>query len=402
MSSQVDSPFSFGRVPPAPRDRVSASKPMRTSWSFRLGRVRGIDIYVHGTLLILLAWIGLSHALNGHGMAATAEGVLFTATIFGIVVLHELGHALTAARYGIRTRDITLYPIGGVATLERIPENPRQEFAVALAGPAVNIALAAALAAVLVVAKMPSGVENVQLIGGSFLAKLMWVNVSLALFNLLPAFPMDGGRVLRALLAFRMGRDRATEIAARVGQAMALGFGLLGLFGNPMLLFIALFVWAGAQGEASLVRFRALMHDVSVRQAMTRESEVLDPSTPLSDVIDAIVTRGHHAFPVVRHGRVIGVVTKNSVLEALAEVGPDSGVLAAMDDRFELADPSEMLESALARLEAKGGKALIVAKDGALLGVVTPQSVGELLTMRQAAQHRLADIRPEQPREGPW
>ncbi len=359
---------------------------MRTSWSFRLGQVKGIDIYVHGTFLILLAWIGLSHVFNGHGAAAALQGVFFTATIFGIVVLHELGHALAAARYGIRTRDITLYPIGGVASLERIPENPRQEFVVALAGPAVNVALAALLAAVLAVAKLPGGVENVHLIGGSFLAKLMWVNVSLALFNLLPAFPMDGGRVLRAVLAFRMDRDRATEIAARVGQAMALGFGLLGMFGNPMLLFIALFVWTGAQGEASHVRLRALLHDVSVRQAMTRESLVLDPSAPLSDVIDAIVTRGHYAFPVVRDGRVVGVVTKNSVLEALAEVGPDSPVLAAMDERFELADPSETLEAALARLEAKGGGALVVVRDGALLGVVTPHSVGELLTMRQATQ----------------
>jgi stage IV sporulation protein FB len=388
MSSHADSPVSFGagRVPAAQRDPASSPKPMRTSWSFRLGQVKGIDIYVHGTFLILLAWIGLSHVFNGHGAAAALQGVFFTATIFGIVVLHELGHALAAARYGIRTRDITLYPIGGVASLERIPENPRQEFVVALAGPAVNVALAALLAAVLAVAKLPGGVENVHLIGGSFLAKLMWVNVSLALFNLLPAFPMDGGRVLRAVLAFRMDRDRATEIAARVGQAMALGFGLLGMFGNPMLLFIALFVWTGAQGEASHVRLRALLHDVSVRQAMTRESLVLDPSAPLSDVIDAIVTRGHYAFPVVRDGRVVGVVTKNSVLEALAEVGPDSPVLAAMDERFELADPSETLEAALARLEAKGGGALVVVRDGALLGVVTPHSVGELLTMRQATQ----------------
>ena len=388
MSSHVDSPLSFGagRVPATQRDPASGPKPIRTSWSFRLGVVKGIDIYVHGTFLILLAWIGLSHVFNGHGAAAALQGVLFTATIFGIVVLHELGHALTAARYGIRTRDITLYPIGGVASLERIPENPRQEFVVALAGPAVNVALAALLAAILAVAKMPGGVENVHLIGGSFLAKLMWVNVSLALFNLLPAFPMDGGRVLRAVLAFKMGRDRASEIAARVGQAMALGFGLLGMFGNPMLLFIALFVWTGAQGEASLVRLRALLHDVSVRQAMTRESLVLPPSSRLSDVIDAIVTRGHHAFPVVRDGRVIGVVTKNSVLEALAEVGPDSPVLAAMDERFELADPSETLEGALGRLEAKGGGALVVVRDGALLGVVTPHSVGELLTMRQAAE----------------
>lgn len=387
MSSHADSRFSFGKDGGEAPQRASASraKPMRAGWSFKLGRVKGIDLYVHGTFLILLAWIGLSSALHGQGMAATVEGVLFTATIFGIVVVHELGHALAAARYGIRTRDITLYPIGGVASLERIPEKPQQEFVVALAGPAVNVGLAAVLGVVLALAKVPSGVENVHLVGGSFLAKLMWVNVSLAVFNLLPAFPMDGGRVLRAALAFKVGHDRATEIAARVGQAMALGFGLLGMFGNPMLLFIALFVWTGAQGEASLVRLRSLMHDVSVRQAMMPEAVVLSPSEPLSYVVDAIVTHGHHAFPVVRDGRVIGVVTKNGVLEALAEVGPDSSVLAAMDDRFEIADPSETLEAAFTRLEAKGGNAIVVVRNGTVMGVVTRHSIGDLLMMRRAA-----------------
>lgn len=364
----------------------SSSKPMRTGWSFKLGQVKGIDIYLHGTFLILLAWIGLSHTLHGHGLAATLEGVFFTITIFAIVILHELGHALTAARYGIRTRDITLYPIGGVASLERIPENPRQEFLVALAGPAVNVALALVLAAVLAVAGVPSGLENVHLIGGAFLAKLLWVNVSLALFNLLPAFPMDGGRILRAALAIRLGRDRATEIAARIGQAAALGFALVGLFGNPMLLFIAFFVWTAAQGEASFIRLRSLLQDVPVRQAMTTEPLVVAPATPLSEVIEAIVTRGHEAFPIVRDGRVVGVVTKDGVLEALAEAGPSSPVLGAMNDRFEVADPAEMLDAALVRLERKGGKVLVVVQDGAIAGVVTPHSVGALLTMRDAAQ----------------
>lgn len=252
MSSHLDSSLSFGPGrPPAQTRRASDPRSMHTGWSLKLGQVKGIGIYVHGTFLILLAWIGLSSALRGHGLTATLEGVLFTVAVFAIVVVHELGHALAAARYGIRTRDITLYPIGGVASLERIPENPRQEFVVALAGPAVNLALAAGLAAILGVEKVPLGVHDVHLIGGSFLTKLMWVNVSLGLFNLLPAFPMDGGRVLRGALALRLGRDRATEIAARVGQVMALGFALLGLFGNPMLLFIALFVWTVADARCS-------------------------------------------------------------------------------------------------------------------------------------------------------
>jgi Zn-dependent protease/CBS domain-containing protein len=348
--------------------------------------VRGIELYVHGTFLILLAWIALSHVLHGHGAAATLEGVLFMSTIFAIVVLHELGHALTAARYGIRTRDITLYPIGGVASLERMPDKPRQEFLVALAGPAVNVALAALLFGVLSLTNSPMGAEHLQVVGGSFLVKLMWVNVSLAIFNMLPAFPMDGGRVLRAALALRLGQDRATEIAARVGQAMAIGFGLIGMFANPMLLFIALFVWTGAQAEASMVRFRALMRGVSVGQAMTQEVLVLSPFQTLAEVVEAMVARGYHAFPVARGGKIVGVVTKIGVLEALAEVGPQAHVLAAMDDQFEVADPSEMLEPALERLQARGGKALVVMRDGKAIGMVTRQGVGELLTMRRAVQ----------------
>jgi Zn-dependent protease/CBS domain-containing protein len=388
MSTQVGTslPFVSGERHVSSRKASRPPGPMHAGWSFKLGEVRGIELYVHGTFLILLAWIALSHLLHGHGAAASIEGVVFTATIFGIVVLHELGHALTAARYGIRTRDITLYPIGGVASLERMPENPRQEFLIALAGPAVNVALAALLFGLLVLTNAPLGADHLQVVGGSFLAKLMWVNVSLAIFNLLPAFPMDGGRVLRAGLALRLGHERATEIAARVGQVMALGFGLLGMFANPMLLFIALFVWSGAQGEVSLVRSRSLLRGVSVRQAMVDPVVVLSPSEPLSHAVDAVVGRGCQAFPVVRDGEVLGVVTKNGLLEALAEVGPNAHALEAMDEEFEVADPAEMLEPALERLQARNGKALVVVRDGSILGIVTAQSVGELLTIRQVAR----------------
>jgi Zn-dependent protease/predicted transcriptional regulator len=393
MSTQVGTSFPFvsDEREISPHRPSRPHSPTHGGWSIKVGEARGIELYVHGTFLILLAWIALSHLLHGHGAAASIEGVMFTATIFGIVVLHELGHALTAARYGIRTRDITLYPIGGVASLERIPDNPRQEFMIALAGPAVNVALAAILFGMLVLANAPLGADHVRLVGGSYVAKLMWVNVSLAIFNLLPAFPMDGGRVFRAALALRLGHERATEIAARVGQVMALGFGLLGMLENPILLFIALFVWSGAQAEMSLVRSRSLLRGVSVRQAMIKPVFPLSPSDRLSQAVDAIVARGYHAFPVVRDGEVIGVVTKNGLLEALTEVGPNAEVLAAMDEQFEITDPAEMLEPALERLEARHGKALVVARGGSILGIVTPQSVGELVTMRHAVREHAQD-----------
>src|SRR5512136_2096652 len=162
-------------------------------WSWRIARVAGIDVYLHATFLILLAWVGLSHYLARHSLGDAADGLLFISTLFGIVVLHELGHALAARRYGIRTRDITLLPIGGVARLERMPEDPRQELVVALAGPAVNVVLALVLVALLMPAAALRNFGEVPLVGGHFLSKLVWVNVTLAVFNLIPAFPMDGG-----------------------------------------------------------------------------------------------------------------------------------------------------------------------------------------------------------------
>jgi Zn-dependent protease len=226
-------------------------------WSWRIGRVKGIDVDIHVTFLIFLAWIAFSNYRASGDLTYVASGLLFTLALFGIVVLHELGHALAARRYGIRTRAITLLPIGGVASLERMPRKPRQELVVALAGPAVNVVLAAAIYVLLNLGAGLAPVSDVFRAGTSFLSQLFWVNVSLAIFNLIPAFPMDGGRVLRALLAMRLGHARATQVAAMIGQLMAIVFLFLGIFTNPMLIFIAMFVWFGAASESSQMPGRA-------------------------------------------------------------------------------------------------------------------------------------------------
>jgi Zn-dependent protease len=224
-------------------------------WSLRVGRAAEIDVYVHATFLLLLAWVGLRE--YGQGVNAVLAAMVYTLTLFAIVILHELGHALMARRFGVRTRDIILLPIGGVARLEHMPRDPRQELLVAVAGPVVNLALAAALSIIVrlggpVPPSDPLYALDIATPVRAFLYQLVFANVLLALFNLLPAFPMDGGRVLRALLAMRMrSYGRATDVAARIGRVMALLLGLAGLFvvDNPFWVLIALFVWMGARAE---------------------------------------------------------------------------------------------------------------------------------------------------------
>ncbi len=227
-------------------------------WSLRLGSLAGIGVFVHVTFPLLLIWAGYTnYSVQGHWADAVA-GIGLVLVLFVIIVLHELGHALMARRFGIGTLDITLLPIGGVARLERMPQDPRQELLVALAGPAVNVALAVFFFALAGGSREASQWLNLDIAGQGLLWNLMLVNIALTIFNLIPAFPMDGGRVLRALLAMKLSYLRATRIASRVGQFLALAFIGVGLFFNPFLVVIGVFVWLGAAQESRLVQLRSL------------------------------------------------------------------------------------------------------------------------------------------------
>jgi Zn-dependent protease/predicted transcriptional regulator len=353
-------------------------------WSWRIGQVAGIGIYVHGTFVILLAWVALSHFLRRNRLEDALAGLVFILALFGIVVLHELGHALTAKRFGISTRDITLLPIGGVARLERMPDDPRQELLVALAGPAVNLFLAVALYAAAAPAAGLTAWNEVAQGGGQFLAKLFWVNVSLALFNLLPAFPMDGGRVLRAILAMRMDYVKATQAAAKIGQGMALLFGLLGLFFNPFLVFIALFVWLGADQEASLVQIKSALGGIPISHAMIKEFHSLSSQDQLGRAVELLLAGFQQDFPVLEGDRLVGVLTRADLLKGLTEKGSQARVEEAMQSQFETADPREMLESVFARLQACGCHTLPVLRGGHLMGLLTMENVGEFLMLQAA------------------
>jgi Zn-dependent protease len=297
--------------------------------------------------------------------------VAFTLAIFLCVVLHEFGHALAARRFGIGTRDITLLPIGGVARLKRMPEEPRQELWVALAGPAVNVVIAAVLFALLLVAGGLQPLARLTMTAGPFLERLMAVNIFLALFNMLPAFPMDGGRVLRALLAIRMNYARATRIAARMGQGMAVLFGLAWLFGNPFLLFIALFVWIGAAQESAAVEAKSALGGIPVGRAMITDFRQLAPRDPLSRAVDLVLAGPQQDFPVVDGERTVGILTRAELILALARHGREKPVGEVMVREFESADISDTLESAFERLQGCSCPALPVNRNGRRAAVVS-------------------------------
>lgn len=360
-------------------DTRQEQEPPPRRWAWRLGSIAGISIYVHATFALLLAWIAFSHISSGHDLAIAGQGLLLIGSVFGVVVLHELGHALVARRFGIATRDITLYPIGGIARLERMPERPSQELLVAVAGPAVNGVLALMIYLGLWVVDLSGG--DPLSIGGSLAVQLLWINVSLALFNLVPAFPMDGGRILRAVLAFRMDRARATAVAARVGRGIAVVMGIAGLLWSPMLAVIALFVWMSAGQEASLEQAKTTLRGVAVADAMVAEFQTLAPDTSLGSAASRLATGFQHDFPVVDAGRVIGMVTRNDVLRGLAMHRPDAPVRELMHVHFPMARARDELDQVFGRLPADGS-AVVVFEDDRLVGLLDLEHVGELLAAR--------------------
>jgi Zn-dependent protease len=352
-------------------------------WSWKLVRIAGIDVYVHATFVMVIAWIALIHWRESHNLAAVIEGVGFILALFACVVLHEFGHALTAARYGIRTRDITLLPIGGLARLERMPHVPIQELWVALAGPAVNVVIAIVLFAWLQASGAWEAVEGIGVTTGGFVERVMFANAFLVGFNLLPAFPMDGGRALRAVLATRIEYTRATQLAATVGQGMAILFGFIGLQGNPMLIFIALFVWIGAAQEASVVQMKSALAGIPLRRAMLTHFRTLTPTSTLGDAVDLLLTGSQQDFPVVANGRVAGMLTRSDLVKALPQRGRAAPVTESMRE-CPVAQASEMLETVLGRLQGRDCHTIPVLDNGALIGLVTMDNVGEFLMVHAA------------------
>jgi Zn-dependent protease len=381
-----------------PLSRTPRTLPQRRAfkWSFRIGRLFGIDVFVHVTFLVLLVWVALSDLLREETALAALTGVGFTVAVFAIIVLHELGHALVARRFGIATRDITLLPIGGIARLERFPEKPRQELLVALAGPAVNVVLAVALAAALLASGQSLVWSETEGLA-SFVVRLFWVNLVIAGFNLLPAFPMDGGRVLRALLTLRSDHLSATRTAAAIGRGIAIALGLLGLLTNPLLAVVALFVWIGAGQEAAGAEIESLLDHVPVEAAMMSDFKVLRTNDTLAMAAAELLAGAQVDFPVVDEaGNLVGLLSRAHLIAGLAKSAGSERVDAHASRTFERAQGNEFVARVLERMAASGSECALVVRDDRLTGVLTLENVSELLAIRRAlgTGHPSAQLEP--------
>jgi Zn-dependent protease/CBS domain-containing protein len=372
--------------------RVMASPQHKRSWwTWNLGRIAGIPIRMHLTLAMLLAWIAMTYILGGASIGMTALGLVLVATIFVVIVVHELGHALVARRFGIATRDIMLLPVGGIASLERMPDKPRQELAVAIVGPAINLAIAALLWLGIALAGGTTRLEEVTSIGGAIATQLMWINLGLALFNLLPAFPMDGGRALRAVLAWRLGNERATNIAAGLGRFFAVALGIFGLFYNPLLLLIAFVVWTGASQERALVQLKSAISGVPVSAAMLRRVDAVSPEQPLEDAAALLLRGGLNQVPVLDHGVPVGVITRSDVATALAHAGPDATVGSAPQHHIVTVSPADSLDAVLDRLRQDPDSVALVVDDGLPVGVLTAEHLAAYVALHaHDREHRAA------------
>jgi Zn-dependent protease/CBS domain-containing protein len=363
-------------------------------WSLFLGRPFGIKLFVHWTFLILIGWIVFSNYQQGGDLNSALWSVAFVLAIFVCVTLHELGHALAARGYGISTKNINLLPIGGVASLERIPKEPKRELWVAVAGPLVNVAIAALLyVGLLIFDALPDpealqqqseSEDSIGLNQRTFLPGLLSVNVLLVLFNAIPAFPMDGGRVLRALLAMRMDHLRATQIAVGVGQISAILFAAAGLFYNPFLLIIALFVYMGAQSELQYETTSVQLTGARVGDVVIQTYTPLHPLQPLAQAVDALLNTQETHFLVVDEGQVVGTLSRKDIIRGLREEGEEAAVRRAMRDQFPHLEAETPLEEALQVLRSVDADLLPVYRDSELIGVIDQENITEYMMVKSA------------------
>lgn len=345
--------------------------------SLTIGRIAGTYVRLHITFLLFLAWIGISDYMAG-GMAVAMDSIAFLLLVFLCVTLHEFGHIAMARHFGIRTPEVILSPIGGIASMERIPEQPMQELLVAIAGPLVNVVIALLLMAGFGIhfETFTSAIFD----SATLAERLFIVNVTLVLFNLIPAFPMDGGRVLRAILTMNMGPARATTVAARIGQGFAALFVVLGLMYNPVLMLVGVFIYFAAASEAQSASFNGFAAKLTVRDAMEPSPILLGADQPISAAIDALLSSPQKEFPVIGdHSRIVGILDRDAMIVGLRDQGESVLIGQAMRPS-EPVFVQEPLLRAFTRMRNRGANAEVVADAaGRAVGVLTSENIAEMM-----------------------
>jgi len=358
-------------------------------WSFKIGSIFGIPVRIHITFLLLLFFV----AVNPHkGLLGGLVGVVFIILVFIGVLLHELGHSLVARHFGESVHDIVLLPIGGVSRME-IPQDPRQEILVAVSGPVVSLILAMFFLILSLLFGYSLGFGSFIKAESRILVELFYVNLMLAIFNLIPAFPMDGGRILRGILALRMEPVRATRIAVGVGQVLAVVMFFIGIFFNWWLALIAIFLYFGAETEEQGTILRQVFHRVPVRALMLEDFQSLKPEDTLSQVLEIICHSAQEDFPVLDDGRLVGVLPKSIIFRALREMPPETRVEEIMVKDFFQAEPDMPLDRALKELAENKAGVVPVVEAGKLVGILTLDQIAKYqLVCGAKPQERLAWI----------
>ena len=354
-------------------------------WSLYIGQFRGIKVYIHWTFLILLSFIVVSSYKEGKETAEVAWVIGYVASVFACVTLHEFGHALTAQRYNIVTKDIVLLPIGGMARMKQLPDSASQELVVAVAGPIVNLVIAAVLFGIMTSTATPIDLKSLTTINrDTMVQNLFLVNLFLAGFNLLPAFPMDGGRIFRALLSFKMGRARATAIAAHTGQLVAIAFFILGLFFNFWLVFIGVFIFLGAGAEASLEGVRDDLHDHMVKEIARSKFTLLHADDELSVALKCLLDSQEKEFVVTDHDKPVGILTRDEMLSGLSQYGPSVKIRSVMQKDVYLVEGTDSLEKVWQKMIQEKISIAAIMNGGVVASVLNLENISEYLLINKA------------------
>ena len=355
--------------------------------SLRIGSVAGAGVFLHWSFLVLFGWLFAAQVMHAGWTAAIQTGV-FIVAVFVCVTLHEIGHATMALRFGIRTRDITLLPIGGVARLNRIPEEPRRELMIALAGPVVNVVIAAALGAGMLAHGVSFRLDEVRLTESAFLNTMFWFNVIVVAFNMIPAFPMDGGRVFRAVLASRQNYQDATRHAALFGQIIAGLFIVAGLYVNFMLTIIGVFVFFSAAAEARAVAIRAIATHATAFDAMIARLHMLSGRDTLGDAVDLLLSGSQTDIPVVLDNDRTGILTRLQLLKGLRRHGPSIDLSNVVCNPACSVAGDLPLDQAMEKMADERGPVLVMNALGEVIGMLTPAHVQEWLMIENVLQER--------------